>query len=170
MGKVIFFPVGPEYSMQVRIGRSGKGGILGLTRLERAILLAVQAHQGQTDKAGATYMLHPLRVMLKLTAETEMITGVLHDVLEDIPWTEADLRREGYPEEILAALDCLTRRTGEAYEDFIRRVAGNPLARKVKLADLEDNLDLGRLATLTEQDQIRVSRYRRAWQTLAGEA
>ena len=71
--------------------------------------------------------------MLQLNPATEMITGVLHDVLEDTPWTEADLRREGFAEEILAALDCLTRWPGETYEDFILRVAGNPLARKVKL-------------------------------------
>ena len=83
--------------------------------LERAIQIAVQAHTGQTDKAGAPYILHLLRVMLQLQAETEMVTGVLHDVLEDTPWTEADLRREGIAEEILAALDCLTRRPGETY-------------------------------------------------------
>jgi (p)ppGpp synthase/HD superfamily hydrolase len=138
--------------------------------LERAILLAVQAHAGQTDKAGAPYILHPLRVMLKLQAATEMITGVLHDVLEDTPSTLGDLRREGFAEEILAALDCLTRRTGETYDDFILRVAGNPLARKVKLADLEDNLNLERLATITESDRARLSRYQLAWKILAGEA
>jgi (p)ppGpp synthase/HD superfamily hydrolase len=135
--------------------------------LERAIRLAVQAHAGQTDKAGAPYILHPLRVMLKLQAATEMITGVLHDVLEDTPWTEADLRREGFAEEILAALDCLTRRPGESYDDFITRVAGNPLARKVKLADLEDNLNLERLAMITESDRARLSRYQQARKILA---
>jgi GTP diphosphokinase / guanosine-3',5'-bis(diphosphate) 3'-diphosphatase len=140
-----------------------------VTKLERALRLAVQAHAGQTDKAGAPYILHPLRVMLKLTSETEMITGVLHDVLEDSLWTEADLRREGFSEEILAALECLTRQTGETYDDFILRAAGNPLARKVKLADLEDNLNLGRLETITEPDRARLNRYEQAWKILAGE-
>jgi (p)ppGpp synthase/HD superfamily hydrolase len=137
--------------------------------LERAILLAVQAHAGQTDKAGAPYILHPLRVMLKLQAATEMITGVLHDVLEDTPSTLADLRREGFAEEILAALDCLTRRPGESYEDFILRVAGNPLARKVKLADLEDNLNILRFETITEKDKARLTRYHQAWMILNNE-
>ncbi len=135
--------------------------------LEKAILIAAQAHQGQIDKAGAPYILHPLRVMLKLNSETEMITGVLHDVIEDTPWTLENLRQEGFPDEILEALDYLTRREGEDYQDFIKRVAGNPLARKVKLADLEDNLNILRFETITEKDKARLTRYREAWKILA---
>ena len=122
-----------------------------MSLLEKAILLAVKAHQGQVDKAGAPYILHPLRVMLKLNSETEMITGILHDVIEDTNWTLENLRQERFPEEIIEALDCLTRREGEDYQDFIKRVAGNPLARNVKLADLEDNLNILRFETITER-------------------
>jgi (p)ppGpp synthase/HD superfamily hydrolase len=135
--------------------------------LEKAILIAAQAHQGQMDKAGAPYILHPLKVMLKLNSETEMIIGVLHDVVEDSPWTLENLRQEGFPEEILEALDYLTRREREDYQDFIMRVAGNPLARKVKLADLEDNLNILRFETITEKDKARLSRYHQAWAILA---
>jgi (p)ppGpp synthase/HD superfamily hydrolase len=66
---------------------------------------------------------------------------MLHDILEDTPVTLADLRAAGYSEQVCEAIDCLTRRKGEAYEEMIERVATNPLARQVKLADLADNLD-----------------------------
>jgi (p)ppGpp synthase/HD superfamily hydrolase len=134
-----------------------------MNMLEKAILLAAQAHQGQKDKAGAPYILHPLRMMLQMGSETEMVVAVLHDVLEDTPWTLENLRGEGFSTEVLEALDCLTRRTGENYDDFITRVAGNQLARKVKLADLEDNLNLRRLEILTDQDKARLTRYHQAW-------
>jgi len=135
--------------------------------LEKAILIAVQAHQGQVDKAGAPYILHPLRVMLKLNSEIEMITGVLHDVVEDTSWTLENLRQEGFPDGILEAIDCLTRREGEDYNDFIERVADNSLARMVKLADLEDNLNILRFETITEKDKARLTRYHQAWTFLA---
>jgi (p)ppGpp synthase/HD superfamily hydrolase len=137
--------------------------------LEKAILVATQAHQGQVDKAGAPYILHPLRVMLKLNSETEMVTGILHDVIEDTPWILENLKQEGFPDEILEALDYLTRRKGEDYQDFITRVAGNPLARKVKLADLEDNLNILRFETITEKDKARLTRYHQAWMILNNE-
>ncbi|HAY21668.1 MAG TPA: GTP pyrophosphokinase [Desulfobacterales bacterium] len=137
--------------------------------LEKAILIAVQAHQGQVDKAGVPYILHPLRVLLKLNSETEMIIGVLHDVVEDTTWTLESLKQEGFPTEILEAIDCLTRREGEDYNDFIKRVAGNPLARKVKMRDLEDNMNILRLETITEKDKARLSRYHEAWITLTNE-
>ncbi|WP_449245426.1 GTP pyrophosphokinase [Desulfobacca acetoxidans] len=137
--------------------------------LEKAILIAVQAHQGQVDKAGVPYILHPLRVLLKLNSETEMIIGALHDVVEDTTWTLESLKQEGFPTEILEAIDCLTRREGEDYNDFIKRVAGNPLARKVKMRDLEDNMNILRLETITEKDKARLSRYHEAWITLTNE-
>jgi (p)ppGpp synthase/HD superfamily hydrolase len=135
--------------------------------LEKAIRIAAQAHQGDKDKGGAPYILHPLRVMLKMSTKAEMITAVLHDLVEDTSWNLADLEREGFAGEVLAALNCLTRRPGEDYQEFILRVSMNPLARKVKLADLEDNLNLIRLGTLTEKDKARIERYHQAWQTLA---
>jgi len=109
--------------------------------LEDAIVLACRAHRGQVDKAGKPYILHPLRVMLRLEDSAAQIVAVLHDVVEDTSVTLADLRAEGYSGEICDAVDCLSRRPGEAYEVFISRAAANPLARRVKLADLEDNMD-----------------------------
>ncbi len=134
--------------------------------LEDAIALAVQAHRGQRDKAGQTYILHPLRVMMRLETEAERMVAILHDVVEDTPYTLERLRAQGYPEEVLGALDCLTRREGETYEAFIERVRPHPLARRVKLADLEDNMDVRRLAAVTAKDAERLARYRAAWARL----
>ena len=134
--------------------------------LEDAIALAVEAHRGQRDKAGQTYILHPLRVMMRLETETERMVAVLHDVVEDSPWTLERLRGLGYPEEVLGALDCLTKREGETYEAFIERVLPHPLARRVKRADLEDNMDVRRLPAVTAKDAERLARYRAAWARL----
>jgi (p)ppGpp synthase/HD superfamily hydrolase len=134
--------------------------------LEEAIALAVEAHRGQRDKAGQAYILHPLRVMMRLEGETERMVAVLHDVVEDSSYTMERLRGLGYPEEVLDALDRLTRREGETYEAFIERVRPHPLARKVKLADLEDNMDVRRLPVVTAKDAERLARYLAAWSLL----
>jgi (p)ppGpp synthase/HD superfamily hydrolase len=140
-----------------------------MATLEKAILIAVEAHQGQTDKAGEPYILHPLRVMLRMSSETERIAGVLHDIVEDSGWTTADLRKEGFSEGVLEAVECLTRREKEDYEVFIGRVQLNPAARKVKIADLEDNMDIMRIREPTGKDWERMKKYHRAWQRLKGE-
>ncbi|HYH96125.1 GTP pyrophosphokinase [Hyalangium sp.] len=134
--------------------------------LEDAIALAVEAHRGQRDKAGQSYILHPLRVMMRLETEAERMAAILHDVVEDTPYTLERLRELGYPEEVLGALDCLTKRDGETYEAFIERVRPHPLARRVKLADLEDNMDVRRLLTVGTKETERLARYRAAWARL----
>lgn len=134
--------------------------------LEDAIALAVQAHHGQRDKAGQPYILHPLRLMLKLETEEERTVAVLHDVVEDTPWTLERLRALGYPEPVLRALEGLTRREDETYEAFIERLRPDALACRVKLADLEDNMDVRRLTAVTAKDTERLARYRAAWARL----
>ena len=136
--------------------------------LEKAIAIATEAHKGKTDRYGAPYILHPLRVMSRVDTDTEKTVAILHDVVEDTKWTFNDLRREGFPEAIVAALDCLTKRKGETYESLIDRAAANPLARRVKLADLEDNLDIRRMETVTVKDAERLSKYLAAWRKLRG--
>jgi len=133
-----------------------------MTPLEKAILIAVQAHAGAKDKAGEAYILHPLRMMMKMRTESERIVAVLHDVVEDSDWTIERLRDEGFTEEILTAVDHLTKRPGEDYEDFVRRAVRDLLALPVKIADLEDNLDQTRIKEPTEQDSARIARYRKA--------
>jgi hypothetical protein len=144
-----------------------------MATLERAIEIAVQAHKGVKDRAGRAYILHPLGVMGRVKSEKEKIVAILHDVVEDsLPpcrWDLDDLRAEGFDEDIVAALDCVTKRHGEPYEAFILRALPNPLARAVKIADLEDNMDLRRLDTVTNNDQERFNKYLRAWTLLTGE-
>ena len=137
-----------------------------MSTLERAIALAAEAHAGMVDKAGAPYILHPLRVMLRVDGERARIAAVLHDVVEDTDWTIERLREEGFDPEVLAAVDALTRREGEDYYDFCRRAARHPIARVVKRADIEDNLDLSRIPDPTPADHARVERYRRALELL----
>ncbi|MDA8142115.1 MAG: GTP pyrophosphokinase [Desulfobacteraceae bacterium] len=144
-------------------------GIQATALLEKALAIALHAHQGQKDKAGAPYILHPLRVMLRMETELEMIAAVLHDVVEDSGLTIEDLRREGMPEAALAAVAHLTRAEEESYEEFIERVKQNDIARKVKLADLEDNMNIKRMARPTEKDLARLKKYRRAWFALKGD-
>ena len=134
--------------------------------LAEAIALAATAHVNQKDKAGAPYILHPLRMMQSLTAEDERIAAVLHDVVEDTDLTLDDLRQRGFTESVVSAVDALTKRDGEAYDQFIERARQHPVARRVKLADIEDNLDLLRLTELTEKDVERLRKYHQAHRRL----
>jgi (p)ppGpp synthase/HD superfamily hydrolase len=131
--------------------------------IEDAIKLALEKHHGQTDKAGEPYILHPLRVMAQMQTEAEQIVAVLHDVVEDTDVTLDALRQMGFSEEIVEAIDHLSRRDDETYEQFIQRIKPNPLAVRVKLGDLRDNMDLRRNATLDEKALERFQRYRKAW-------
>lgn len=127
--------------------------------LEKAIEIAVEAHRGQIDKAGKEYILHPMRVMLRGRNDTEMIVGILHDVVEDTPITIDMLRLEGFSEDILAALECVTKRRGESYGTFIDRILTNPLATQVKLYDMEDNMNRDRIPYPTPKDEARFRKY-----------
>ena len=132
--------------------------------LERAIALAAVAHAGARDKAGAAYILHPLRVMARVEGEDRQIAAVLHDIVEDTPVTLDQLRELGFSEEVVAGVAALTKRRGDEadYFGFVERAGQNTIARPVKLADIEDNMDLSRIAKPTERDEARVIRYRRA--------
>lgn len=134
--------------------------------LEDAIALALEAHRGQTDKAGSPYILHPLRVMLRLQTDLEMMVGALHDVIEDSAVTQEDLTEQGYPDDVRDALALLTKREGEEYREFIERIAPSQLARVVKIADLEDNMDVRRLDKIGPAEAERLQKYREAWEKL----
>lgn len=132
--------------------------------LSRAVAIAAIAHQDQLDKAGAPYILHPVRLMMRGQTIEEQIAAVLHDVVEDSDWTLNLLAAEGFPLEIITALDCLTRRPEETYDQFLDRVLTHPLATHVKRYDLEDNMTLTRLENLSERDLQRLQRYHKAHQ------
>ena len=137
---------------------------------QRAIEIATEAHKGQFDKAGKDYIGHPLRVMDMGKTEEEKIAGVLHDLVEDTPWTFEALEAEGFSQEIIVALKCVTKLSeNENYDDFIERVKKNPLAVAVKINDLTDNMDIRRLPYLSDKDIKRLKKYLKAYKKLIGE-
>lgn len=137
--------------------------------LSTAIIMATKAHDGQVnDKCGEQYILHPLRVMEKMKDDISRIVAVLHDIIEDTNITKEDLAEAGFSQEVIEAVICLTRRKNEDYFSFIRRCKQNNIARFVKLADIEDNMDLRRLSNPTEKDYERNSKYKKASDILLG--
>jgi (p)ppGpp synthase/HD superfamily hydrolase len=136
--------------------------------LEKAISIAVEAHRRQRDRTGAPYIVHPMRVMAGVDSDIEKMVAILHDVVEDTDWTFERLTQEGFPTEVIEALNCVTKREGEEYDDFVKRSASNKIARKVKLADLEHNMDARRLSNVTDKDVERLKKYVRAWRFLKG--
>ena len=140
-----------------------------MATLERAIAIAAEAHAGQLDKAGQPYIIHPLRVMLRMTSPTERMAAVLHDVVEDSAVTLELLREEGFAAEVVAAVDALTKRRGESRADAARRARQDPVARAVKLADNAENMDLSRIAEPTAKDHARLKEYKVVRAILLGE-
>lgn len=134
--------------------------------LTLAIETAAGAHDGQVDKAGKAYILHPLRVMLAMWTDLERVTAVLHDVVEDCPGYSVAGIRLMFGHQVADAIDALTKRPGEVYADYLIRVASNPVARRVKQADLRDNADLSRIATPSSHDYARTEKYRAAMKIL----
>jgi (p)ppGpp synthase/HD superfamily hydrolase len=137
-----------------------------MTLLERAIEIALRAHAGQKGKDGSPYILHPLRVMTRMGTDEERMAAVLHDVVEDSEVTFEDLRKAGFPEEVLTTVKLLTHEEGVSYEDYVQRLKPHSMARRIKLADLEDNSDIRRLSGIEERDIERLRKYHRAWQIL----
>lgn len=141
-----------------------------MSTLERAIQIATEAHKGQFDKAGREYIGHPIRVMEMGKTEDEKIVGVLHDVIEDTDWTFERLKAEGFSQEVINALRCVTKTSeNENYDDFIDRVKKNPLATAVKINDLTDNMDIRRLPYLSDKDVKRLKKYLKSYKRLTGE-
>ena len=147
-----------------------------MSTLERAVEIATEAHRGQTDKSGEPYILHPLELLSRMENDTERKAAVLHDVVEDSDWTLKDLRCEGFSEEMVDAVEHLTKAkyldddeletVEKDYDEFIERVKKNEIARNVKQADIEHNMDLTRLDDPTQEDLERLMRYHRSWKKL----
>ncbi|AVZ85733.1 HD domain-containing protein [Acinetobacter sp. WCHA45] len=123
-----------------------------MATLEQAISLAAKQHEGQVDKANAPYILHPLRVMLNVPTIEHKIVAVLHDILEDTETTIEDLYQFGFQEHIIDAIVALTKKQGETRLEAAQRARQNPIARVVKLADINDNMDLSRIQSPTVKD------------------
>ena len=135
--------------------------------LERAIQIAVEAHAGAKDRGGKAYILHPISVMMRCETDEEKIVAILHDVVEDTDWTFEALRQEGFTDTIIEALKTVTKHSeNEDYDKFIQRSLKNEIGRKVKIADLRENLDVTRIGELTDKDLERINKYKRALKTL----
>ena len=134
--------------------------------LERAIKLAQKYHEGQFDKGGHPYIEHPLRVMNGVESIDEKILAVLHDVLEDCDVSSVELIKEGIPEYLVEKLEILCKGKNEKYFDYIDRIKDNSLTIKVKLSDLNDNMNLERLKKVTDTDLKRLEKYKKAKEIL----
>lgn len=131
--------------------------------LEMAIIIATEAHSGQLDKGGAPYILHPLRVMAAMSTDQERVVALLHDVVEDSDRVSLPQIDAQFGGRVAAAVDALTKRPGEGYDDYLERVKADDIATKVKLADLKDNSDVNRLGReVTDSDRQRLGKYLRA--------
>jgi len=138
--------------------------------LEEAIALSCRAHRGQRypSPEREPYIQHPLRVMLAVRTFRTQMVAVLHDVLEDTAVSVGELRDVGFPDEVVAAVVALTHLPENTYEEYIEQVAGDPLAREVKLADLADNLANNLRLARTPNVADRIDRYERAIRRLRG--
>lgn len=121
-----------------------------------------KAHAGQVDKAGVDYIQHPLYVASQVNTEQEKAVALLHDVIEDSDITAADLFASGLSNEVVTAVQILTKKKGQSYQEYLGKVKSNNLARVVKLADLKHNSDLSRLKSVTNTDYERVKKYKNA--------
>ncbi len=136
--------------------------------LVTAMKLCADAHQGQTDKAGNPYILHPLKVAATGKNLNQVVLGFLHDVVEDTAYTLLNIVEQGFPEFIVQALDAISKRENETREEYLYRVAQNELATIVKQYDLNDNSDPDRLALLEkDQSEKLIQKYKEARNILA---
>jgi (p)ppGpp synthase/HD superfamily hydrolase len=152
-----------------RLGRIYGWGVDNMPSVEDAIALAARAHRGQRHPSPERepYIFHPLRVMLSLGEPADQIVAVLHDVVED---TDVELRHlvsAGYPPEVVAAVDALSHRAHESYDEYIERVAANEIACRVKLADLRENLANNLRQPTSPGNAERIERYEQALTRLA---
>lgn len=129
---------------------------------KKALCLCFEAHKDQVDKSGLPYVFHPFHIAEQMPNELTTVTALLHDVVEDTPYTFSNLAEMGFPPEVLAALQLLTHDDDTPYLSYVARLKENPIARSVKLADLRHNSDLSRLNTVDDQALQRAQKYRQA--------
>jgi (p)ppGpp synthase/HD superfamily hydrolase len=142
-----------------------------MATIDKALQIASKAHEGQKEKNGLPYIFHALRVMDSVEDEQAKMVAILHDVIEDTSVTEEDLRRNGFDESVITAVLCVTHRKDEPYAEYVIRCQANEIARRVKLADLEDNTRPSRALLRPdrlEPDLARLRKYFLAYKFLTG--
>ena len=131
-----------------------------MSDLNTALLIAAKAHAGQKRSNGTPYILHPIRVMMKMNTEEEMIVAALHDTIEDSDTVDENkFKTHGFSDRVITAVSTLTKIKGEDYEDYLNRVVDNKLARRVKIADLQDNMNLAELPKVDDYVLKRAAKY-----------
>lgn len=128
---------------------------------KKAMKLMYEKHKDQVDKSGLPYVNHPLHVAEQMNDEYTTTVGLLHDIVEDTDMTFEQLKEEGFPNEVIDALMLLTHDPNVDYYDYVKEIGTNPIARAVKIKDLEHNMDLTRLNNITQWDIDRVAKYKR---------
>ena len=132
------------------------------TKLTRkAMIIAYNAHMNQFDKAGIPYIYHPVHLADQMDTEIECIVALLHDVVEDTKITFQQLEKE-FSSEIIKILKLLTHSKDIEYMDYIMEIKKNPIARKVKIADIKHNSDESRLNNISKKDIERINKYKKA--------
>ena len=138
---------------------------------KKALKLSFNSHKDQTDKTGMPYVFHPFHLAESMDDEISTVCALLHDVVEDTDTTLEDLSEMGFPSEVIEVLTLLTHADGVPYMDYVREIAKNPTATKVKIADLKHNSDLSRM----DEDMIdeyalkRTEKYKAALAILTSE-
>ena len=136
---------------------------------KKALKLCFEAHKEQTDKTGLPYVFHPFHLAEQMDDEISTVCALLHDVVEDTDMTLQDLSKMGFPAEVIDVLALLTHTEDVPYMDYVREIAKNPVAKKVKLADLAHNSDATRLDFIDERMKERFNKYQKAIEILRGE-
>lgn len=135
--------------------------------LTKALLIAITAHEGQVDKAGDPYIIHPFIVSSRMKTKDECVVALLHDVVEDTEVTLLDLLNKEIPLHIVVAVDAISKRKGETRKEYLKRVAENDLAYAVKLEDIKHNSDQKRLDKLDSKEAAYLSKkYKEALEIL----
>ena len=138
-----------------------------MTLLEKAIEISTKAHKGQKDKTGKDYINHPMTVASMVNEDNEKIVAYLHDVVEDANITLADLKEVWFDNDVIEAIDAITKRDGENYEDYIYRVSHNKIAKQVKIADMTHNSDITRFDNPSQKDIERCEKYKKKLKSLS---
>lgn len=147
--------------------KSAKKSMMNFDELrEKAMQIAIKVHGGQVDKGGNDYINHPIRVSENCSSDEEKVVALLHDTIEDGDITADYLLMQGFPHDVVDAVLSVSRNKDEDYFDFILRCKANPIGRRVKICDLEDNMDITRLKELTEKDIERLKKYHKAYKML----
>ena len=135
---------------------------------QKAMKICFEAHREQKDKGGMPYVFHPFHIADQMDTEKETCVALLHDLIEDTGWTLDLLAAEGFPFDVLKALDLMTHDPQTPYLEYVEQLSVNPIAKKVKLADLRHNSTRARLKKYTEKDEKRLQKYLDAQAILTG--